>query len=68
MFQCFILFIFSFKPPATPTAHELKLKRKKAYKLKRRHTDVSYLPYTTFISYVETIDCQDRAIIFGLLL
>ncbi|KAJ8319962.1 hypothetical protein KUTeg_001549 [Tegillarca granosa] len=47
-----------FKPPATPTAHELKLKRKKAYKLKRRHTDEGHVSGTN-VNYYDASDDAD---------
>ncbi|XP_052718753.1 pleckstrin homology domain-containing family G member 5-like isoform X6 [Crassostrea angulata] len=49
-----------FRPPPTPSAAELKLKRKKALKLKRRHTDDSHHSSSELYSDEEESDLEFR--------
>ncbi|XP_056017709.1 pleckstrin homology domain-containing family G member 5-like isoform X4 [Ostrea edulis] len=49
-----------FRPPPTPSAAELKLKRKKALKLKRRHTDDLHHSSSELYSDEEEIDLEFR--------
>lgn len=55
-----------FRPPPTPSAAELKLKRKKALKLKRRHTDSAISDECFTLRFVDVDEVEVVAAVRGI--